>query len=191
MSSHHNVLVVIFLLVFSNVLVFIPSTGISPLQPASGASPPPNEDSITYWNSEWVVDSNITYRNQTLIINGNIIVKEHSTLTLVNVTLKLNGTGNISRYIQVNDTGGLIIRDLDNNPNTIYDGCEITSNHTDGKHRFGFNITTGANFIMENSGLSQCGESSGSIYRRGLCIRTDFAVIRNCTINRLYAPFLS
>jgi parallel beta-helix repeat protein len=186
MWNRHSVLVVIFFIVLSNLLVFIPPSGTSPLQSAYGASPPPIEDATNYWDTQWIVDSNVTYQNQTLIINGSIIIKEFVTLTLINVTLKLNGTGNLSRYIQVNDTGGLIIRDYDNDPLTISDASEITSNHTDGKHRFGFNITSGASFSMENSRLSECGELAGVSTKRGMCIRTDFAVVRNCRISNCY-----
>ena len=183
----HMTFVVVIILVISNAWIFLPNADISPVNDVEAAVPPALESATTYWDGDWLVDSNATYQNQTIIVNGNLIVKEGNALTLINVTLKMNGTGNLSRYIQVNNTGSLYIQDYDGDPLTMEDGCNITSNHTDSKHRFGFNITSGANFTMINSELSELGRPAGISREWGLYIRTDDALVRNCRIYNCYA----
>ena len=186
MRKRHSVLIVIFLLIFSNVLFFIPLDDLSPLGHASAAAPPAIEDATTYWNDNWTVDSDAIYRNQTIIVNGNLTVLGGFSLTLINVTLRMNNTGNMSTYIHVNNGATLSITDYDNDPMTVDDGCNITSNNTDGSHRFGFLAHQNSGITVTNSELSQIGHNMGSDDEMAIYIHTTNAVFRNSTISNGY-----
>ncbi len=184
--SRQGIFVVLLFLLISCILLIIPLDDLSPVGHVEAAQPLPVEGAITYWDGEWDVDSNAVYRNQTIIVNGNLTVFGGFSLILINVTIRMNNTGNMSTYIHVNNGGNLIISDYDNDPLTTEDGCNITSNITDGDHRFGFYVHQGSSFTMTNSALSDVGHGNGSIYERGLYIHTDNVIIRNSTVSRSY-----
>ncbi|UCE39124.1 MAG: putative Ig domain-containing protein [Thermoplasmata archaeon] len=186
MRKRHAVHVLVWILILPVLVIIIPLEDNLPIEMASAAQPPAIEDATIFWDGDWDVDSNAIYRNQTIIVNGNITVLGGFSLTLVNVTIRMNNTGNLTTYIHVNNGAILLISDYDNNPITTYDGCNITSNNTDGDHRFGFYVHQSSSFTMINSAVSEVGYSQGSIEERGLYIHTDNAVIRNCSISRGY-----
>jgi parallel beta-helix repeat protein len=173
-------------LAFLCLIFTIPLDNLSPIGTSVAAQPPPIEDATTFWDGDWDVDSDAVYQNQTIIVNGNLTVLGGFSLTLINVTIRMNNTGNMTTFIHVNDGATIIISDYDNDPLTTEDGCNITGNNTDGDHRFGFYMHGGSSFSMTNSALSDVGHGNGSNYERGLYIHTNNVTIRNCTVSRSY-----
>lgn len=184
-NKDYLIIVTVFLLIPALILI-MPLKELSPIGSVSAPQPPAIEGDTTFWDGDWFVDSNAVYVNQTIIVNGNLTVLGGFSLTLINVTIRMNNTGNLTTYVHVNNGGTLQIRDYDMDSLTTNDGCNISSNITDGDHRFGFYIHQGSSFIMINSALTDVGHGIGSIEERGLYIHTDNAVIRNCTISRGY-----
>jgi parallel beta-helix repeat protein len=174
------------ILIIPIIILTLPMGENSPVYSASAAQPPALEDTTTFWNGDWVVDSNTVYQNQTIIVNGNLTVLGGFSLSLINVTLKMNNTGNMTTYIHVNNGATFIISDYDSDPSTIQDGCEITSNISDSQPRYGFYVHQNSVFTMENSMVSEVGHGMGSIEERGLYIHTNNAIVRNCTVSRGY-----
>jgi hypothetical protein len=150
------------------------------------AQPPAIEDATTFWDGDWDVDSNAIYQNQTIIVNGNLTVLGGFSLTLVNVTIKMNNTGNMSTYIHVNNGGTLTISDYDGDPQTMDDECNITSNNTDGSHRFGFYAHQNSGLTVTNSKISQVGHNIGPDDERGIYIHTINAIFSNSIISNGY-----
>jgi hypothetical protein len=169
-------------------LIFtIPIDNLSPIGYSEAAQPPAVEDAVTFWDGDWDVDSNAVYQNQTIIVNGNLTVFGGFSLTLINVTLRMNNTGNMTTFIHVNNGATLLISDYDNDPMTKDDGCNITSNVTDGSHRFGFWAHQNSGITVTNSELSQIGHAIGfNDYEKAIYIQTSNAVFRNTTISNGY-----
>jgi parallel beta-helix repeat protein len=186
MKKRHGAILIAWLLVFQGLVLMIPFHNLSPFGNAKAPQPPAIEDDVTYWDGDWDVDSDAVYRNQTIIVNGNLTVRDGFSLTLINVTIKMNNTGNMSTFIHVNNSATLIITDYDNDPLTVEDGCLITSNNTDDQHRYGINAHQNSGFSMINSEISQVGHSSFADDETGIYIHTTNSVIRNCTISRGY-----
>jgi hypothetical protein len=167
------------ILIIPLIMMAFPMGENSPVHRASGAQPPALEETTTFWDGDWNVDSDAVYTNQTIIVNGNLTVLFGSSLTLINVTIKMNNTGNMTSFIHVNNGAGLFISDFDGDPLTTQDGCVITSNITDDKHRFGFFVHQNTAFSMVNSAISQVGHNTGADFERGIYIHTPNAIIRN------------
>jgi len=143
---------------------------------------------ITVFKSIEINDSGeLTFQNCTVIVHNNIIIKQNGTLNLINTTLKFNSTNSIRSELHVKSGGSLFISDFDNDPGTSYDASNITSNITDGNHRFIFNVFSQSNFIMKNSELHHCGYSIFSPDLFGLYLATDNSTIENNTFADNYA----
>lgn len=184
--SRQGTFVVVWFLLISCILIVVPLDDLSPLGYAEAAQPSPVEGAITYWDGEWDVDSDAVYQNQTIIVSGNLTVLGGFSLTLINVTIRMNNTGNMSTYIHVNNGGSIVISDYDNDPLTTEDGCNITSNNTDGDHRFGFYAHQNSGLTVTNSEISQVGHNMGPDDERGIYIHTINAIFRNSTISNGY-----
>jgi parallel beta-helix repeat protein len=163
-------------------------------------------------NGDWVVSDKTEMNDTTIVINGNLTVTSSGLLNLTNVTLEMNGNitvagqfnirnvtiimnnteiGNITNGIYgivVEPTGSMYIFDYDGKPETN-DSSVITSALLDGKHRYTFWVQGGADFLMENSEIVDCGYDfllpyTGGVYSSGLFIETDNVQIKNSTISR-------
>ncbi len=147
---------------------------------------------ITIFDSMIIKDGGIiVFQNCTIIVHNNIEVQYNASLTLINTTIKFNGNGNCTAGLSILDGGSLYIFDYDNDPGTIADGSNITSNITDNKHRYYFIISHGANFSMLNSELHQCGSSE--FFKQEWCgayIRSDNSTINNNTFSDNHAGLI-
>jgi hypothetical protein len=176
-----------FLALFLCLILIVPLDQFSPIRSTMAAQPPALEDATTFWDGDWDVDSNAIYQNQTIIVNGNLTVLGGFSLTLINVTLRMNNTGNMSTYIHVNNGASLSISDFDGDPMTVGDGCNITSNNTDGSHRFGFWAHQNSGITVANSEFSHIGHDIGfNDYEKAIYIHTTNAVFRNSAISNGY-----
>jgi hypothetical protein len=173
-------------LAFLCLIFTIPIDNLSPIGTSIAAQPPAIEDATTFWDGDWDVDSDAVYQNQTIIVNGNLTVLGGFSLTLINVTIRMNNTGNMTTYIHVNNGASLQISDFDNDPLTKDDGCNITSNNTDGQHRFGIYAHQNSGLTVTNSEISQVGHNIGPDDERGIYIHTINAIFRNSTISNGY-----
>jgi len=145
--------------------------------------PPPDDgiDGLQYINGNWNVTGVESYSNETIVLTGNLTVESGGTLIFNNVTLKMNCTTNGTYYINVTSSGSFYIYDLDNDNTTIEDASVITSNYSDGEHRYLFWVWKDANFSMKNSELHECGfELDVNRKNSGLFIETDNATIDHC-----------
>ncbi|UCG70133.1 MAG: putative Ig domain-containing protein [Thermoplasmata archaeon] len=165
------------------LILIMPMDHVPPIGLTMAAQPPPFEGGITFWDGDWNVDSDAVYRNQTIIVNGNLTVLGGFSLTLINVTLRMNNTGNMSTFIHVDNGASLTISDYDNDPFTTEDGCIVTSNITDDMHRFGFFAHQNSGLSVINSEISHVGHDSGFDDERGIYIHTTNAVFKNSTIS--------
>jgi hypothetical protein len=169
------------------LILIMPMDNMSPVGSSKAPQPPQIEDVTTFWDGDWDVDSNSVYQNQTIIVNGNLTVLGGFSLTLINVTIRMNNTGNMTTYIHVNNGASISISDFDNDPMTKEDGSNITSNITDGSHRFGFWAHQNSGITVTNSIISQIGHDIGfNDYEKAIYIQTSNAVFRNTTISKGY-----
>jgi parallel beta-helix repeat protein len=137
-----------------------------PIQPSSGGT--------VIVNGNWTVADSREYYNCIIVMNGNLTISGTGMLTFYNVTLLMNNTENGTFNIEVLSGGGFHILDYDNDPSTIYDRSNITSSHPD--FHYNFWVQSGADFIMKNSELHECGWKWADY---GLIIRADGIVIEN------------
>ena len=175
------------------ILIFSIFIGIAKNVRADGTGnyPPPE-------NGDWIIGDNTHVWDETREINGNITIIDGGNLTLDNVTLTLNGNitinslgimilhGSILKMncsydgdyiIEVKDGGAFHIFDVDNNPDTTEDRSNLTSNNTEFEYKF--LVDSGAEFIMKNSELSECGYFSGEDGSAGMTIKTNDTIIEN------------
>ena len=136
----------------------------------SGNYPPPED-------GDWIINEKTYVGNETIELNGNLIIEEGASLTLKNVTVILNCTNDGEYKILVNGGGSFSILDLDNNQLTKFDKSNITSKNPD--YEYKFLVEKGAEFVMKNSELSECGYESGDDGSGGLTIKTDNSIIEN------------
>lgn len=195
-------------MVISNILI--------PIQMLTSAdSNTPSDMGNGWWNttagSDWIITSignlwihknisvtdsisienggELVLQNCTVIVNENVIIKNNATLELINTTLKFNGTIIGSSKLEVRSGGSLRISDFDNDPMTIDDASNITSNITDDKHRFLFTVSELSNLSILNSELHQCGNST-SLIKYGLYVKADNSIIENNTFSNNFAGLL-
>ena len=143
---------------------------------------------ITVFDSILIQSGGILiFQNCTIIVSKSIIISNNGSLTLINSTLKFNGTANGTSELQALPGGSINIRDYDNNSTTTSDRSIITSNITDNRHRYLFNIFPNTNFSMKNSELHQCGYSITSPDRYGPYILSSNSIIENNSFSNNFA----
>lgn len=193
MRKRHSVLIVIFLLIFSNVLFFMPFDELSPLGYVSAAAPPAIEDVTTYWKDNWTVDSDATYRNQTIIVDGNLTITNGNTLTLINTTVMMNCTlFNGQYHIDVLTGGTLRVFDYDWDNTTTSDASLITDSPYDvddgsgTDYAYNFSVNWGGILEFRNSSAWDCGWASSNDWEQGISIYGDNSVFDHVNISNRF-----
>jgi hypothetical protein len=153
-------------------------------------------------DDDWVVSLGetevYTYPDpHTIIVKGNITVEQGGSLTLQGVTLKMDTPANGTNWIIVENATNPIFRPQLTIENQGANPSIITSNITDGEHRFGFVIESGsplnpveALFTMRNSELRECGWDLNDTFDYkdgGLWIGSGNATIENNEIYDCYS----
>ena len=153
-----------------------------PIQTVSaGSLPPPDDgiDGLQYIDGDWNVTGTESYTNETIVLTGNLTIMPGGSLTFFNTTLKMNCSANGTYHINVTSGGSFYIYDLDNDNTTTEDASVITSNYSDGMHRFHFWVKRDANFTMINSELHECGEKYVSNDKLGLYIEANNSIVQH------------
>jgi parallel beta-helix repeat protein len=164
---------IIFILLLAS-LIEIFSSDVINVTALNDPTQPPDGGTV-YVNGDWEVTDVRYYYNCTIVMNGSIIVKNGGSLTLRNVTIIMNNTFNGTFNIEVLSGGSCYIYDFDNLSSTDFDRSKVTSANPD--YHYMFWVRDGANFIMKNSEMHECGWNSGS--NQGLTIESDWVVIDN------------
>jgi parallel beta-helix repeat protein len=141
--------------------------------------PQPPSGGMVFVNGDWEVIDVREYYNCTIVMNGSLIIKNGGSLTFWNVTLIMNNTFNGTFNIEVQSGGSFYIYDFDNSSSTNFDNSNITSANPE--YHYMFRVKDGANFIMKNSELHECGWDSS--INKGLTIESVGAMIDNNTIS--------
>lgn len=176
-------------LLFINVISAFPNE-------APMGMPPPTGD--------WIVADHTMINNSKLIVNGSLTIASSGILELTNTTLIMNGdvtvlgefylrntslimnTTNNSYGIYVESGALMHILDYDQDPGTN-DPSVVTSGIEDGLHAYTFWVKPKSKFRIENSEIHECGRGDLGLipdYTKGLFIETDYAQLKNTTINR-------
>ncbi|UCG70528.1 MAG: right-handed parallel beta-helix repeat-containing protein [Thermoplasmata archaeon] len=128
----------------------------------TGNGNPPGDGVLENDPGDWIISWSATpdyieYTNTTIILNGNLIIEQDAELILRNVTLKMNVNSDGEFNITVQPGGTLRILDIDNNPSTMNDASNITSNTA---FHYEFKVEGPDGFLeMRNSELHECGYS--------------------------------
>ena len=106
-------------------------------------------------SGDWIIKNETHVWNETINLNGHLKINDGGNLTFRNITLIMNCNKDGDFKIKVKDGGKFSILDYDNNPLTTNDRSNITANNN--LYEFKFLVDEGAEFIMKNSELSECG----------------------------------
>ena len=136
-------------------------------------------------NGDWTIENETIVWNETIILTGNLTIEKYGNLTLNNVTLIMNCSFDGEFIIEIKNGSILGIFDFDNNSLTINDRSNITSKNN--SYEYKFFVNSGADFVMRNSELSECGyKFSGDDGSTGLTIKTNNTIIENSSFFRNY-----
>jgi len=142
-----------------------------------GEYPPPAD-------GDWIIGKNTYVGNETIELNGNLIVNRFGSLTLKNVTLVFMNQEQGQYGIEVRSEGTLRIMDLDGKPETTDDRTIIKSSEKD--RQFKFLVKEGADFLLKNSEVSNCGYDWGDDGKGGLTVKAKNSRVENTNFHHCY-----
>lgn len=148
---------------------------IWPVENATATNDPvqPPDGGVVTVTGNWNVTDAREFHNCTIFLDGNLTIWSGGNLTFRNVTLLLNCSANGTYYVNVTAGGTFNILDWDGDFSTAGDASKISSNYSDGTHRFLFWMRSGSNLTISNSLLSECGNNTTTASNTGLYIETD------------------